>query len=444
MYAAMLGRRFSRLRAKAWQAAVLRSGMVTVILLVLLMGGLILFVKERGKGHLHNLETQLQSKQPVATPVVPPPGGQDAIVMRRSPAAGGAMSEFLTVTLLPGRGMNVLQITAMLPGSASTQGEVALLTSPGLEEASKILSGVGDDKDGRKSLGLGGAFEIPWAGRLGGVPTPDGGSVMSVWQGQTLILPSSPRDSGAAGMSLGGLMLKRAADKIETHVVPDGWQSRAVYNAGGFDGHWLSQTEVSTAILLNGRVIELAVVAKNIGSVAEPIGIGWRPHFSIPSGDRANALLRVPESMREEIRLSGTGTGLPTGKMMPVVEVGAEFDPTKQTGAKLGTHEVSETFGHLRTRLMDTGPAVELRDVTGKVGIRITALSPTIKAFRVEAPADKASVMISPQFNLDDPFGKEWAKDEDTGMMILQPGQSAQWKVRVELFPLALQAGQHY
>ena len=437
----MLGRRFSRLRAKAWQAAVLRSGMVTVIVLILLMGGLILFVKERGKGHLHKLETQLQSKQPVVVSAVPPPGGQDAIVMRRSPAAGGAMPEFLTATLLPGRGMNVLQIAAILPGLTSAQGEVALLASPGLEEASKVLSGVGDDKDGRASLGLGGAFEIPWAGQLGGVPMPDGGSVMSVWQGQTLILPSSPRDSGTAGMSLGGLMLKRAADKIETHVVPDGWQSRAVYNAGGFDGHWLSQTEVSTAVLRNGRVIELAVVAKNTGSVAEPMGIGWRPHFVIPSGDRANALLRVPESMREEIRLSGTGTGLPTGRMVPVVGGGGgvEFDLTKQSGTRLGARDVAETFGHLKTRLMDTGPAVEIRDVTGKVGIRITALLPTIKAFRIEAPADKKSVMISPQFNLDDPFGKEWAKDEDTGMMMLQPGQSAQWKVRVELFPLMLQ-----
>ncbi len=437
----MVGRRLSRWRAQAWQAAVLRSGMLTVLILVLLMGGLILFVKERGKGHLHQLETELQSKQPVAVAAVPLPGGQDAVVMRRTPAAGGAMPEFLSATLLPGRGMNVLQITAMLPGLATTQGEVALLASPGLEEASKVLSGAGRDKDGQASLGLGGAFEVPWAGRLGGVPTPDGDSVMSVWQGQTLILPSSPRDSGAAGMSLGGLMLKRGADKVETHVVPDGWQSRAVYNAGGFDGHWLSQTEVSTAVLLNGRVIELAVVAKNTGSVAEPIGIGWRPHFAIPSGDRANALLRVPESMREEIRRSGTGTGLPTGKMLPVA--GMEFDVTKQNGVKLGSHDVAETFGHMKTRLMDVGPAVELRDVTGKVGVRITALSPTIKAFRIEAPADKATVMIAPQFNLDDPFGKEWAKDEDTGMVMLQPGQSVQWKVRVELFPLALQAPSH-
>jgi hypothetical protein len=41
------------------------------------------------------------------------------------------MPEFLSVTLLPGRGMNVLQITAYIPG----KGEVNLLASPSIEGA---------------------------------------------------------------------------------------------------------------------------------------------------------------------------------------------------------------------------------------------------------------------------------------------------------------------
>ncbi len=64
-------------------------------------------------------------------------------------------------------------------------------------------------------------------------------------------------------------------------------------------------------------------------------------------------------------------------------------------------------------------------------------LSPAIRALRVNAPADKAAVEIDPQFNYDDPFGKEWSKYEDTGMVTLQPGQSTQWKVRMELFPVS-------
>jgi aldose 1-epimerase len=56
---------------------------------------------------------------------------------------------------------------------------------------------------------------------------------------------------------------------------------------------------------------------------------------------------------------------------------------------------------------------------------------------RVEAPADGNFVSIEPQYNYDDPFGREWGKDVDTGMVVLQPGQSTQWKVRLELIALS-------
>jgi hypothetical protein len=81
MYAAIFGRKLSSMRAKVWRQAVLRSGMLTALVLVLLLGGLLLVVKERGKGHLHQLETELQSKPQIEVPQFPPPGGQDAIVM---------------------------------------------------------------------------------------------------------------------------------------------------------------------------------------------------------------------------------------------------------------------------------------------------------------------------------------------------------------------------
>jgi aldose 1-epimerase len=63
-------------------------------------------------------------------------------------------------------------------------------------------------------------------------------------------------------------------------------------------------------------------------------------------------------------------------------------------------------------------------------------LSSTIKAIHVLAPANADFVTIEPQFNYDDPFGREWGKDADTGMVVLQPGQSTQWKVRLEIVSL--------
>jgi aldose 1-epimerase len=79
---------------------------------------------------------------------------------------------------------------------------------------------------------------------------------------------------------------------------------------------------------------------------------------------------------------------------------------------------------------------VELRDPASDYGLRMSVLSPSIQAIHVNAPADKEFVSIDPQFNLDDPLGREWPKEQDTGMVVLQPGQSAQWRVRLELFPL--------
>jgi hypothetical protein len=64
-------------------------------------------------------------------------------------------------------------------------------------------------------------------------------------------------------------------------------------------------------------------------------------------------------------------------------------------------------------------------------------MSSNIKAMRVYAPAGAQFISISPQFNYDDPFGREWAKEGDTGMVTLQPGQSVQWRIRLEIFSLS-------
>jgi len=106
-------------------------------------------------------------------------------------------------------------------------------------------------------------------------------------------------------------------------------------------------------------------------------------------------------------------------------------------GAALGTLDLDECFVALRHDLLDSGPIAELSDPAGNYALRLTALSPSIKAMRVVAPAKGDFVSIAPEFNYPDPFGREWRGNTDTGMVILQPGQSTEWKVRLELLPLA-------
>jgi aldose 1-epimerase len=70
-------------------------------------------------------------------------------------------------------------------------------------------------------------------------------------------------------------------------------------------------------------------------------------------------------------------------------------------------------------------------------------MTSAIKAIRVYAPLDGSFISIQPQFNYDDPFGRQWAKGEDTGMVVLEPGESTVWKIRLEIFSLSSSQAEH-
>jgi galactose mutarotase-like enzyme len=176
----------------------------------------------------------------------------------------------------------------------------------------------------------------------------------------------------------------------------------------------------------------MTVVSRNTGNEAEPVGIGWHPRFAILSGDREQATLRLPTAERAEVR--DRRKGLPSGRLLPVT--GTDYDFTAHDGAPLGSLNLNDSFVNLRQGFMEAGPVAELRDPASNYGLRLTVMSPNIKAMRVYAPTGAAFVSIDPQFNYDDPFGREWANGEDTGMVALQPGQSVQWKIRLEIFSL--------
>jgi aldose 1-epimerase len=423
MYLGMLKRWFSPLFDGAWRRNLMRSGIVPGLILGLLVAGLGVAYWERGRGNLHKLEAKIVTER-LEAPVARP-GGQEALVVARTRLAGGSTPEFLSVTMLPGRGMNVLQITAYLPD----KGEVSLLASPSVEEAERAMTGVGADAAGGASLSMGGAFELPWAGRIGG--TASQGRVATVWRGHTMTLPAA--GTGAlASVATGGLLLASPMTSADTAAMPDGGQADAMFQTGDFGAHWPSKTEVNMTVLLSGQSIEFTVVARNTGDVAEPIGIGWHPRFAI-HGSREQLRLRIPGQVRAEV--ADRQSGLPTGALVPVA--GTPYDFTARSGQRLGKIDLNDSFVQLHQELLDNGPVAELDDPENHYGLRLTALSSPIKAMRVEAPARADFVSIEPQFNYDDPFGREWGKDVDTGMVLLQPGQSTQWKVRLELVSLA-------
>jgi galactose mutarotase-like enzyme len=230
-------------------------------------------------------------------------------------------------------------------------------------------------------------------------------------------------------------MLMTASDSSDTSTLPDGGQAEATFH--GFGDQWPSKTEVTVATLLSSHTVDLTVTVHNAGETAEPIGIGWSPRFAIPAGGRSQMRLRIPGQSRVES--AGRDNGAPTGKLLPVG--GSAFDYTAREGVRLPDRGLDECFTDLEQGAMDNGPVAELTDTANGYRLRLTALSPEIKAMRVIVPADASYVSIQPQFNYPDPFGQEWEKAGGSGVVVLEPGQSTEWKVRLEIRPLNEDAG---
>jgi len=423
MYLAAVQRWFATRHNRIWRQGLARSGVVTMVTLCLLVLGLGVAYHEHMQGNIHKLKAKMGNEHE-DVPVIKL-GGQEAVSLMRTRMTGESTPEFLSATMLPGRGMNVLQITAYIPG----KGEVNLLASPPIEAAAAALTGTGEDADGQRSLTMGGAFEVPWADGIWGAGTAGGNHASTTWRGHVLTLPAT----GAAGAAAGGLMLAQGATSTGTTSLPDGGQAQATFEATDFGKRWPSKTQVTVTMLLSRGTIELTVVALNSGDVAEPIGIGWRPRFAILDGNREQMRLHIPAERRVDVR--NPETRAPTGSLVPVS--GALSDLTLRDGAKLGSTELNECFVDLHQNLLDSGPVTELSDPANNYGLRLTVLSPTIKALHVVAPANGDYVSIEPQYNLPDPFGREWTNATDTGMVVLQPGQSTEWKIRLELYSLA-------
>jgi aldose 1-epimerase len=362
-----------------------------------------------------------QPAAPAATQI----GGENVLTLARKGTSGGSKPEFLSVTLLPGRGMNMFQVTAAIPG----KGEIPLMHSPSLAEAAGQLTGTGKDELGNLSFSFGGAFLIPYPNRIVGEPSSDGKSVITQWRGHTLSLPANfpSKKAGGRVVAIHGLITRSKVEDLQTRTTADGQTVTGVIHAGDFGGHWLSDTDLNMTVALTGDGVETTITAKNVGQEPEPMSIGWHPYFQIPSGHRAQTRLHIPASMTAVV--TNYSDVFPTGQLKPVK--GTEYDYNAPDGVALDDHFLDDSFAHLqRTH----GAAdVKLIDPESNYGLTVSALSPEIRTVQAYSPKTATFVAIEPQFNYVDPFGKEW-KGMDTGMVTLRPGQSVTWKVRLQLF----------
>jgi aldose 1-epimerase len=399
------------------------SGHMTPVLIGLLCLGMVVGAYEHTRGNLHHLRETVSA--PPDQPIPVGPGGEAPVILTRNATPNHAGPEFLSATLLPGRGFNLWQLTAFLPG----HGEVPLLVSPPVAGAEDVLTGTGADANGTASTNYGAAFLAPWAGQMSGFPAPANGVLQGQWQSQRLSFPAIAQGSL---LSTEGLLLNRGANNVQYLHLVDGQAARATFHPGSFSGGWPGDTDLNIFVELSGPTLDITMTVQNNGTVPEPFGMGWHPHFAIPSGQRAQATLVLPSNTRTTPR--DRRTGLYPGTIESTQNT--PFDFIHAGGTKLGATSLDDTYLDLHSSVMADGPIAELRDPAENYGLRIIPLTTNIKTLRVIAPADKNWISIGPNMNVPDPLGHEWDNLDSNGMVILQPGDSIQWKVRLEIFAI--------
>lgn len=329
-----------------------------------------------------------------------------------SAAGEGEGLRFISATVAPDRGMLLLQARVALPG----RGEFDLLHCPPLDEVAASMGGP-EDFAGNVSFSLGGAILLPYANRIRGRPV-EGCQIETQVLGKTVRLPMNwgGKAQGAEQYAMHGLMLDTPFEVTAT----EGDRIEGRLQAGDFGGHWLSSSDVRVEYRLTPSALELVVEVTNAGSEPLPMGIGWHPWFTLPSGDRSQALLRVPARVRACV--NNYDEVLPTGEVEGVAGTPYDFSELRP----LKDLYLDDCFTDLDSQ------AAEVIDPAAGLGLRISG-APPVSAFQVYAPPDRPIVVVEPQFNLADPFGAEW-KGRDTGMAVLQPGEHTRYEARVELF----------
>jgi galactose mutarotase-like enzyme len=367
-----------------------------------------------GLGMLCVMEIQAQQDTTI--------GGEKVVTLKRT--AGSGRPEFTSITLAPGRGMELLQITANFPG----KGNINVLASPDLAGAKKMLD-VDDTENGDLGYRLGSAFLVPYPNRIRGKLSADGKTLTTEWHGHTITLPANNigKLPTAERHAMHGLILKAKTDDVRVKDIPGGQEVTGVIHAGDFGGHWLSKTDLDFTITLTAEAVDASIVARNVGGEAEPIAIGWHPYFALPSGDRSQVRIHIPGSNLAEV--DGYDNVFPTGKITPVE--GTRYDLRAPGGVALGTNFYDDNWSKLDWK--NGAVTVKVIDPAAKYGVDIVGLSPEIKTIQMYAPPPMQFVAIEDQFNFANPFGKEWGT-MDTGMVTLKPGQSTKWHVRLHVF----------
>lgn len=338
-----------------------------------------------------------------------------------------AETGFLSCRLIPGRALMLLQAQIRLGDGRI----LPLLFPPDASEAAAALSGGPQDFMGNASFAFGAALLAPYANRIRGTHDAADRSIETLILGHRVRLPANGggKAPGTEQYAIHGLILARPVTDLQVQHGPGFVQASGVIRAGDYDVGWPSSTEIDITWRLEATALSLSAAARNVGEAKTPIGFGWHPYFALPSGARRQARLRLPA--RSRLAVNNYDEVLPTGEILPVANT--PFDFRAPDGVALGDLYLDDCFVDLGRGLAGE-VACEVTDPAAGYGLRISTPSAAVSAVQAFAPPDRPFVVIEPQFNWANPYGREWAAapDSGAGMVLLGPGASVSYEVKVE------------
>ena len=362
----LISRVYARVRERLPRFSLARSGLMTTSFLVLALVVFGLFWQAHRRAQFHRLRT------PVVLQTAPAmmPGGQEAITLSRAALWKGTAPEYVSATVLPGIGMQVLQVTIAVPD----HGTRALLQAPTVAEL---------------------------------VATPD--ATLESGAFHLRVLPR--RDAAKDGER--DLLGNRPASGVQNLTMPDGGRADGVFSGSPTtSGDPNIDAYVSSTLV--GRTFDVTVRAINRGQENRVVALDWSPRFQAPGGDLSRLVLALPSKQRLD------------GKALRSV-IGTQEDFSADRGTRLRREPVDVTYVGLRRDFLGEGPVTRLVYLDDGITLRITALTPSIRSIRVHAAPVAQALTLS--FSTADAS----ATGVDSDEQVLRVGATLQWHLRMEV-----------
>ncbi|WP_047488659.1 hypothetical protein [Terriglobus sp. TAA 43] len=316
------------------------SGLLTALILAVVLGVLGIVWVAHLHGRLHKLSTV---EVPPESGVLPRPGGQDVIEVHRISPASGVTPQFVGLSVMPGVGMGILQLSLDLPGRDPQD----LLVGTPIPSLSPLLM-------------------------------PNTGAPKASLKYSPISLKVfSPADS-SEGQEV---LAMQAAQDAHNEMTPDGTGATAGFSAEpapGADGIAPPpsglQTQVSTTI--SDRGYDLSITTKNVTGEPKSVVLSWSPQFAIPTKGLGSLRITPPETAEN-------------------AEKAAEIP--------LDTRDLHRTWHGLKYSYLSSGPELRLHNLADGYTLRLMALTSSIRNFRVDVPKDASAVSLT--FSTEGPDG---------------------------------------